>query len=186
MRISDSRYDSERASLDQARRMVAYQVRTKIIEELTGLSMYTIQNLWRQYADLSAYKRKCGEAPYQPAFFSRTRLRESETSALALIELEMKVIPSQRAPAGDLPSRSERVERLLRAFDLFRTLVPQSELSFEHALLLARELTRGKTLGLESCPKCRGVMVVDRLGDTRTECAFCRKRARPKNQSAKS
>jgi hypothetical protein len=176
MRISDSRYDSERVNLNLARRMVAYEVRTETIAELTGISKYTVKNLFEQYSELAGYKRHRGEAPHQPAFFTRTQLHERETAALAAIELGYDVI----RPEGFSGSVSIefQVERLLTAFDVFRKFWPCSKLSFEHAVLLAKELMRGDTLGLAHCPECTSLMVVDRLAQMREACSYCRKRRR--------
>jgi hypothetical protein len=179
MRISENRYTKDMRKYELARRMIAYEVRTKTITAWTGLTKYRIQTLFREYPELGKFKRHRGEPPSQPAFFSRSLLHEAESSALATIELEMSVIPipSEGEFLGTLATLA-RGERLLNAFDLFRTLVPEPKISLEHAVLLTKELARGYTLSLHRCARCGGLMVVDRLGRTHVDCAFCRTKAR--------
>jgi hypothetical protein len=51
--------------------------------------------------------------------------------------------------------------------------VPDSRLTFEHALLLVNELARGELVALGHCRTCRGVVLRDRLSTRRLQCVFC-------------
>ena len=175
MRISDDSYTRDMRRYDLARRMIEYEARTTTIAEWTGLTKYRIQTLFREYTHLGEHTRHRGLSPFQPAFFSRTLLHECESVALAAIELEMEIIPEHLVPeaAKSLPGLA-RGERLLNAFDLYTTLVPEPRISLEHAVLLAKELAGARTLGLRHCARCHGLMVIDRLGTLHEDCAFCR------------
>ena len=187
MRISDDRYARDLRRYDLARRMIEYEARTTTIAEWTGLTKYRIQTLFREYTQLGEHTRHRGLSPFQPAFFSRSLLHECESSALAAIELDMEIIPAQIMPeaAKWLPGLA-RGERLLNAFDLFRALVPETKISLEHAVLLAKELAGARSLGLRRCARCDGLMVVDRFGPLHDDCAFCRLEGRSPSEIERS
>lgn len=51
--------------------------------------------------------------------------------------------------------------------------MPDTRLTFEHALLLVNELARGELVLLGRCQTCRGVILLDRLSTRRLHCVFC-------------
>jgi hypothetical protein len=175
MRASDNRYARDLRRRDLAALMIANEARTQTIVDWTGLSRYQIQTMFREYDEFSEHPRHRGLSPFQPAFFSRSLQLECESAALAAVELEMGIILLSPTSSSDVrfPGLA-RGERLLNAFQLFRALVPDARISFEHAVLLAGELTVARTLTLRRCIECDGLMVVDLLGPLREDCAFCR------------
>ena len=175
MRISDDRYDRDLRRYNLAQRMIQHEARTTTIALWTGLTKYRIQTLFRAYQHPGNHRRHRGAAPSQPAFFSRSLNHECEAAALAYIGLQMEIIPPFVVPDAphSLPGLA-RGERLVTAFELYRTLVPQSRVSLEHAVLLMTELAHRRTLLLEQCEACVGLMVVDRLAARKSTCAFCR------------
>ena len=177
MNRSNDRWTKEKRQLDLAKCLVQHEVRTQVIVDWTGLSIYTIQNIYREYSD-SSIARHRGLSPFQTSIFSRSRKSLCEGAALASIALDLQVIVgSGEEAAKKLPSL-ERGERLLTAFELFCQLVPDTRLRFEHAILLVTELTRGSVLALDRCTGCNGLKIVDRLGHPRNDCGFCRTRKR--------
>jgi hypothetical protein len=175
MRTSENRYAKDLRRRELAALMIANEARTQTIVDWTGLSRYQIQTMFREYDEFSGHPRHRGVSPFQTAFFSRTLQHECESAALAAVELEMSIILPSPTPSGanSLPGLA-RGERLLNAFQLFRVLVPDARISFEHAVLLASELTIARTLTLRRCAQCDGLMVVDLLGPVHADCAFCR------------
>ena len=173
MRMSENRYAKELRRRNLAKRMIEYEARTNTIVVWTGLTKYQVITMFREYTELSAHRRHRGLSPFQPSFFSRSMWLECESSALAAIELEMNIIPASITPGVGLPGLA-RGERLLYAFDLYRSLIPNTRMTLEHAVLLAQELTAARTLALGRCVRCDGLMVRDRLGAWHHDCAFCR------------
>ena len=155
--------------------MIQHEARTTTIALWTGLTKYRIQTLFRSYRHGGNHRRHRGAAPSQPALFSRSLTLECEAAALAYIGLQMEIIPPMVVPDAQhsLPGLA-RGEKLVTAFELYRTLVPQSRVSLEHAVLLMTELAQRRTLLLEQCEACDGLMVVDRLAVRKSTCAFCR------------
>jgi hypothetical protein len=174
VRISQNRYAKDLRRRTLATRMIRYEARTRTIAAWSGLTKYQIQALFREYTEFGEHPRHRGVSPYQPAFFSRTLWHECESAALAALELEMGIIPAKTLPEADCLPGLARGERLLAAFDHFRSVVAQPKISFEHAVLLASELAVGRKLALRRCSGCGGLMVVDRLGPLHENCAFCR------------
>ena len=175
MPISDPRYERHIRRYDLAKRMIEYEARTMTVSAWTGLSKYQIQRFFREYEGIGANIRHRGVPPSQTALFCRTLELECESSALAAVEIQMEVVSTGVARHSGEPFVTlARGERLLDAFDLYRGLVPDARFTLEHALLLAKELAVGKTIALNQCRSCGGVMIVDILGRSQTDCAFCR------------
>ncbi len=176
MPISDPRYERHMRRYHLARRMIEYEARTRTVSVWTGLSRYQVQRFFREYEGLGAFARHRGVSPFQAAIFCKTVDLECETSALASLELQMQTIPAeQETPPLEPFASLRRGERILDAFELYRSLIPDAKFGLEHALLLAKELTLRTTIAADQCRSCGGVMIIDLLRRRSHEhCAFCR------------
>jgi ribosomal protein L37AE/L43A len=83
----------------------------------------------------------------------------------------LPTLPSEIVP-DDLPGIT-RGERLCRAYTEFRSLLPATVITIEHAMLLLTELVRGVEMTLGRCPTCHILIVVDRLAIGTPRCAYC-------------
>ncbi len=175
MRLSDDRYEADRRKYTLALSMIEHGARIGTVTQWTGLSKYRIQTLSQSYESPTRTRRKRGESPSQPAYFLRSLALARESMALTYIALQMHAIPETRMPdaRASLPGLV-RGERLISAFEIYRALLPDGLISFEHAVLLIIELAERRTLLLAHCESCRDVMVIDRLGPQHTMCPFCR------------
>jgi hypothetical protein len=99
-----------------------------------------------------------------------------EAAQLASLLSLFGVIPAQPSPqlASVLPAVS-RGEKLCSAFELFRTTIPTSQISFEHSVFLATALARGDQLKLTGCRECGGLLVTERLPVRERRCIYCAK-----------
>lgn len=174
--ISDPRYQRHLRRYNLARRMIEYEARTKTVSTWTGLTRYQIQRFFREYDGMGAPPRHRGVPPFQAAVFCRSLELECESSALASLELQMEIIPTERDRSSTEPFVTlTRGERILDAFELYRSVIPDPRFGLEHALLLAQELTIGKTIATHQCRSCGGVMIIDLFGRrSHEDCAFCR------------
>jgi len=176
MRISDDRYDRERSSLDLALKFLRHEARTQTIRSWTGLSDDRIRNLYRSYIRRGGnyVPRHRGKSPHQVAYFTRSHRIQWESAQLASLLSLFGVIPAQPSLelASTLPTVS-RGERLCSAFELFRTNIPASQISFEHSVFLATALTRGDQLRLTGCRECGGLLVTERLPVRERRCLYC-------------
>ena len=59
------------------------------------------------------------------------------------------------------------------AFETFLALVPDSNVTLEHAFLLVATLIHGKSLGLDKCERCGALIVIDFRGEVGQTCGLC-------------
>lgn len=176
MRISDDRYSRERLSLDLALRFLRHEARTQTIRAWTGLSDDRIRNLYRSYMSRGGnfVPRHRGKSPHQAAYFMRSHRVQWESAQLASLLSLFGVLPVQPSPelAATLPTVA-RGEKLCSAFELFKTKIPTSQISFEHSVFLTTALTRGDQLKLGGCRICGGLLVMERLPVRERRCHYC-------------
>lgn len=177
MRISDDRYSRDRSKFDIALQFIQHEARTRTIRLWTGLSDDRIRKLYRSYlCDSPATRliRHRGKSPQQAGFFMRTARARQEAAQLASICCLLGVLPG--APAPDmvkaLPSLV-RGELLCQAYSVYRGLIPESLISFEHAVFLLTALVRGDEVILGACRDCAAVLITDRWSLRAPRCALC-------------
>ncbi len=180
MRISDDRYDRERSEPRSGAEIPAprgthtnHSVVDRPVDD-------RIRNLYRNYMSRGGQfvPRHRGKSPHQVAYFMRSHRLQWEAAQLASLLSLFGVIPAQPAPelAAALPTVA-RGEKLCSAFELFRTTIPTSQISFEHSVFLATALTRGDQLKLSGCRECGGLLVTERLPVRERRCIHCVKSA---------
>ena len=176
MRISDDRYSRDRLRLDLALRFMRHEARTHTIRKWTGLTDDRIRKLYRAYlTELpSQVARHRGKSPGQACFFTRSPRVQQESAVLASLFCLLGVVPCQVVVDADHPLPGvARGERLCQAFEAYLTLVPSTQITFEHAVLLLNELARGVELRLGDCATCGGLVVVDGLALRHIRCGRC-------------
>jgi len=176
MRISDDRYSRDRLRLDLALRFIRHEARTHTIRTWTGLTDDRIRKLVRSYFgdENSRVTRHRGKSPRQIAYFLRAPRIQHETTVLASLLCLFDVLPRETVPdpLRALPS-VRRGELLCQAFEAYRTLIPDSQITFEHAVFLLMTLVRGEELGLGRCINCGGLVVMDPQHSRQACCAHC-------------
>ncbi len=182
MRISDDRYSRERLCLDLALRFLRHEARTQTIRVWTGLTDDRIRNLYRSYMSRGArfVPRHRGKSPHQVAYFMRSARVQWETAQLASLLSLLSVLPLQPGieAASSLPTVA-RGEKLCYAFEMYQTTTPGAQISFEHAVFLARALARGDQLRLGGCRECGGLLVTERFPMRDKRCQYCASALQP-------
>jgi hypothetical protein len=176
MRISDSRYTRDRFRLDLALRFMRHEARTHTIRKWTGLTDDRIRKLYRAYLTEAPgpISRHRGKSPGQACFFIRTPRVQQESAVLASLFCLLGVMPDHIVVDAEHPVPGvTRGEKLCQAFEAYLMLVPSSQISFEHAVLLINELARGVELKLGYCMSCGGLVVVDSLALRDIRCGRC-------------
>jgi hypothetical protein len=174
MRISDDRYSRDRLRLDLALRFIQHEARTHTIRAWTGLTDDRIRKLYRTYlceAGGAAVTRHRGKSPRQAAYFTRSTRMRREAAVFAAVSSLFGLITPQNTRLGAAPldraaQPTPNVARgalLCEAFEVYRALVADSQISFEHAVYLLGELHAGEELRVAHCRECKGVLVTDRL-----------------------
>ena len=180
MRISDSRYSRDGRRYALAYRLLRHNARTQTIVRWSGLSGYRVRTLHQEYMQEGpgAVRRHRGVPPYQLTTFSRTRVVKQETLTLAGLFQQASLIPPEplHTSAEHFPNL-DRGEVLCSAYETFRTLVPRTSLTIDHAALLAVALARGDEIRLARCSGCASLMVADRLSLRSQQCVYCEEEA---------
>jgi hypothetical protein len=177
MRISDDRYSRDRSRLDVAMQFIRHEARTHTIRIWTGLSDDRIRKLYRSYLSDSRAKplvRHRGKSPQQAGYFMRSTRARQETALLASLCCLVGALPGEPAPEllDALPSLG-RGELLCHAYGVYRSLIPETMISFEHAVFLLTALVRGDELVLSGCRECSAVLIIDRWSLRAPRCALC-------------
>jgi hypothetical protein len=176
MRISDDRYTRDRLRFDLALRFMRHEARTHTIRKWTGLTDDRIRKLYRSYLTMtpSHVARHRGKSPGQASFFIRAPRVQQESAVLASLFCLLGVMPTSVIVDEEHPLPGvARGERLCQAFEAYLMLVPASQITFEHAVLLVNELARGIELRLDDCCGCGGLVVVDKLTLRNARCGRC-------------
>jgi hypothetical protein len=172
MRISDDRYSRDRLRLDLALRFIHHEARTHTIRAWTGLTDDRIRKLYRTYlceAGGSGVTRHRGKSPRQAAFFTRSLRMRREAAVFASVSSLFGLITPQSHPAPNVA----RGALLCEAFEVYRALIGESQISFEHAVYLLGALHSGEELRMAHCRDCNGVLVTDRLALRTPTCNDC-------------
>jgi hypothetical protein len=182
MRISDDRYSRDRLRLDLALRFIHLEARTHTIRAWTGLTDDRIRKLYRTYlheADGSGVARHRGKSPRQAAFFTRSMRMRREAAVFASVSSLFGLI-TRESILVDRPAQTAltvaRGALLCEAFETYRALVGEPQISFEHAVFLLSALQAGDELRVAHCRECGSVLVTDRVTLRSPACNDC---ARP-------
>jgi len=179
MRISDDRYSRDRLRLDLALRFIHHEARTHTIRAWTGLTDDRIRKLYRTYlceAGGSRVARHRGKSPRQAAFFTRSLRMRREAAVFASVSSLFGLISPQHLMAESAVQPAPSVARgalLCETFEVYRALVGESQISFEHAVYLLGALHSGEELRVAHCRECTGVLVADRLALRTPVCNDC-------------
>lgn len=175
MRITDHRYARDLRRFNLAVRFIELEARTQTICTWTGLSGERIRNLAQSYGQTgqSAIRHR-GPTPNQPALFLRSLQLRRESAALGGLLRLLDVIPMDHGRGRRNDLRIDWAERLCRAYEMFRYLVPLTPLSVDHAVLLASALSHDSDIQLIQCHECGCAILVDRYGSLRRVCEYCR------------
>ena len=192
MRISDDRYSRDRLRLDLALRFIHHEARTHTIRAWTGLTDDRIRKLYRTYlyeAGGARVARHRGKSPRQAAFFTRSLRMRREAAVFASVSSLFGLITPQSITASTArhASRAPTVARgalLCEAFEAYRALVGEPQISFEHAVFLLGALLAGDELRVAHCRDCAASLVTDRLALRIPVCNECSAAAQPRRSPA--
>ncbi|HEV2700783.1 MAG TPA: hypothetical protein VGV09_04070 [Steroidobacteraceae bacterium] len=180
MRISDHRYSRDRFRLDLAMRFIRHEARTQTIRAWTGLSDDRIRKMYREYMQEPGFavSRPRGKSPQQAAFFTRSPKLQEESSLLASVCSLLGALPQVGTPINrQALANLSRGELLCQAFEVYRELVADPRISFEHLVFLVSALAGGQELTLACCEQCGALIVADRMALRARRCPHCASRA---------
>jgi len=177
MRATDNRYAGERERFDLAIRMIEHEARTGTIRLCTGFSEDRIRKIYTSYfPGRDAVRRRRGKSPSQIAPFISSAGRQGEASLLAglfvltgvvRLDRDARALPATAPPGVPLGAG------LCEAFEAYRALHPEPQLSFEWAWNLYRCLVARRELRVVWCALCDGPYVQDAYALDYERCPFC-------------
>jgi hypothetical protein len=176
MRISENRYHRDQQSIKIAMCFLANEARTQTIRAWTGLSADRIRKLYREYMKTAGrfVARRRGKSPRQVSYFWDThRVRQEAVWLASLLTLLGVITRDKGADQGQSFPDLERAELLCRAYEIYQSMIPASQISFEHTVFLARILWNGNQIRLGTCPNCGGLVIVDPLSIHDNRCNQC-------------
>jgi len=177
MRARDDRYRRELRRNQLALRLIRHQVRSETIRLWTGLSQHRVRWLCRHYHDGSAcaeVARHRGPPPTDVVrIMHNNRARAEAAVAAGICVLDQVVAVRPRGHSARTFPNVARGERLCNAYEHFRCVIPDAEISLEQSIRIASALAQGFELSLVRCVSCGGVLLRDCLGTPKERCPGC-------------
>ena len=175
-----NRYVKERAQLEVALQMIAFEARTCTIRTCTGLSDDRIRTIYARYFTATgrdAVHRKRGKSPSQTAIYVKKPGHQCEATVLAAFFAVHGLLRCQ-ARGTAKPCMDRRCldfgQRICVVYSAYLAVFPSPLFSFERAWALYHALAGGVELTLTPCPECNGRFVHDALSGTAPLCPSCR------------
>jgi hypothetical protein len=135
--------------------------------------------MYREYFKESGFavSRPRGKSPQQCTFFTRSPQHKTESSLLASLCSLLGALPRTGAPVNrQALANLSRGELLCQAFEVYRDLVADPHISFEHLVFLVSALAEGEELTLTNCEDCGALTVGDRISFKARQCLHCASR----------
>ena len=179
MRLTDDRYAGERRQFELALRMIRHEARTRTIRECTGLSADRIRKLYSTYfrdAGGASIRRHRGKSPRQVARFVKSPRNQLEATTLVSLfccENLLRVDDDAHVVACWPRPDVDYGHRVCRAFETYRLLHTDTDLSFEWAWNLLQTISRGDELYLANCNHCAARYVQDAYAIDHAICPGC-------------
>ncbi len=177
MRVWYPRYARDLQRLHLAQRLIAHRARTQVISDWTGLSVVQVRSLYRQFgreSEAGSAQRLRGPGPTSVSQLLTSARWRSEAAGFIGLCFVFEAMPDM--PIHD-PKRElhtvARGERLCRAFEIYRALMPGRSMTFHQALLLYTAVAIGQEVYAAKCETCGAVIVRDVLGIGRWNCGHC-------------
>lgn len=177
MRIYTSRYRRDLARYSLALRMLSLEARLHTIVEWTGLSRSNVRRLYTSYAREHAAARLVGRRGPSPCSVYRvlnSRRWRAEAAAAVGVCYMYDVLPAKRVRnARSVLPTPERGERLCRAFEMYRAVLPESGFDFEEVVFLVMTVAQGTEIRVNHCEDCGAVILSGRYTGGHWHCTHC-------------
>jgi ribosomal protein L37AE/L43A len=193
MRIWTNRYRRDLARYSLALRMLSHEARLHTIVEWTGLSRSYVRRLYTSYATEHAAARLVGRRGPSPCSVYRVlnsqRWRAEAAAAVGVCYM-YDVLPTKRIKnARSVLPTPERGERLCRAFEMYRAVLPEFGFDFEELVFLVMTVAQGTEVRVSRCEDCGAVILSGRYTGGHWHCTHCdggaEEPARPPEASTK-
>ena len=112
----------------------------------------------------TAVSRPRDKSPQQVAFFARSpQLQEESSLSASLCDL-LGLLPRPGAAVNrQAMANLTRGKLLCQDFEVYRELLPNGRISFEHLVFFISALVGGEELATANCELCGALIVIDRF-----------------------
>lgn len=174
-KVGDERFDRHYRRMQLGLRLLSHGARAQTACDWSGLTPDRLNTLKRRWLPEAGNGFR-GPAPtsYQPYFRSLTRAVHA--SIFTGIYQALYRYARSSSPPTELQPNLENGELLCEAYEVFRVWAADSDMEFDHAVLLACGVAKGEVVELGRCHKCEGVVLVDKLARRKDVCSDCRRR----------
>jgi hypothetical protein len=175
MRFTEDRYTQDKGRMDLAVRMIHHEARTTTIRECTGLTDDRIRKLYKSYAAAgpAPVRRHRGKSPTQAAYFFKNPAHRRQSATLAGLYALFGLLPGTAPGESGGRTAIARGALFCRIYETYLLLEESPPLSFEHAWRLLDALQSRNEIATDTCQRCHGLMVTDRLDTRHPHCAWC-------------
>jgi hypothetical protein len=177
MRLWGDRYSRDLRRYTLAWRMVGHEARSQTVAAWTGLPKSRIRTLVDTHQEGTPEGenlRHRGPSPNSVTVFLRTAQVRREAAALIGVCYAYNVLPE--APVlhatRELPGVA-RGERLCEAYEMYRSMVPETCLTLDHTAFLVISVARAGELAVQRCTGCGSALVLNRYDLSRSTCSYC-------------
>ena len=168
MRITQSRYAGELNQFELAIRMLRLQARTSTIGHYTGLSSDRIRKAYASYVmdygRNTLPRRKRGRPPSRIRHFLKTPQQHRESTILAALFMHAGLLARDASSRFHVPRGLARLtvgKRLCDAYEMYRHVVPNGQITLEVAAALLRAIGETQDLIMACCGCCMALYVQD-------------------------
>jgi hypothetical protein len=174
-KVVDERFDRHYRRMKLGLRLLSHGARAQTASDWSGLTPDRLTTLKRRWLPEAGDGFR-GPAPtsFQPHF--RSAVRAVHASIFAGIYQTLHQLGRSDGVPRELEPSLENGELLCEAYEVFLVWAAESDLEFDQAVLLARGVTKSEAIELTHCPKCEGVVLVDKLARRKELCTDCRRR----------
>jgi len=159
--------------------MMSQGARAQTVCDWSGLTRDQLVTQRRRWG-FDPDERRRGPAPTALHVFFKSKRHRGEAALFASM---CRIVGATTArtgkeAAGRLPSL-ENGELLCEALEAYREWLPDADLDFEHALLLATGVVRAEDVTLGECSDCHGATIIEGTRRLYTNCGQCHRPRTP-------
>lgn len=174
-KVGDERFDRHYRRMQLGLRLLSHGARTQTACEWSGLTPDRLNTLKRRWLP-GAGDGFRGPAPTSFHPHLRSITRAVHASLFTGIYQALYRYDKPDGSPAELHPTLENGELLCEAYEVFRVWASESDMEFDQAVLLARGVADADIVELVKCPKCEGVVFIDKLARRRELCSDCRRR----------
>jgi hypothetical protein len=169
--VTDDPILRENRRSELVRRLISHGVRTGIIEKLTGFSRNRQATVRRRLNVPDKARLRGPTRSLLELFLDRPRGRAEGAALVTLCFIFDIPIDAEAVSLPEFVSLNF-TDRLCETYEVYRALVPHTEIELEELILLRSSLAKGD-IRLGRCRTCKGLILINPFDGGHRSCAQC-------------